>query len=141
MIEKYIATISGVIASVVSYMVHGLGMAVTILILLMAIDYITGLMSAFVNRELNSRIGFIGIVRKMYYLLLVGAVYAIALVIPQISYAGDGVAIALATLEMISITENGSKIGLPIPKYVQNLLLIMKDKTDEKEGDKDDHNK
>ena len=128
--ERYIATVSGVIGAGISFMVDGLGMAVTVLIAMMAIDYITGIMSGVVNKNLNSRVGFNGIIRKLYYLLLVGAVYAIALVVPNIGFAGDGAAIALCVLELISITENGVKIGLPLPKFIQDLLVIVKDKTE-----------
>ena len=134
--DKQLALFVGVIASVVSYLVDGLGIAVMVLITMMGIDYITGLMVGIVTKTLNSRIGFNGIIRKIYYLLLVAAVYAIALVIPGIQFAGDGAAIALCVLEFVSITENGTKIGLPMPKYIQNLLLIMKDKTDGKGGEK-----
>ena len=128
--ERYIATINGFVGAAISFMVDGLGMAVTVLIAMMAIDYITGIMSGIVNKNLNSRIGFNGIIRKLYYLLLVGAVYAISFVVPGIEYAGDGAAIALCVLELISITENGIKIGLPLPKFIQDLLIIVKDKTE-----------
>ncbi|MGE7129563.1 hypothetical protein [Lysinibacillus xylanilyticus] len=42
--EKWIGAISGLIGALVSYAVDGLGMAVTVLIGFMAIDYITGIM-------------------------------------------------------------------------------------------------
>ena len=133
--EKTIAVISGVIGSIVSYMVNGLGLAVTVLIAMMIIDYITGLLCGIVNKNLNSRIGYNGIIRKFYYLLLVAAIYAISLVIPNIGYAGDGAAISLCVLELISITENGAKLGLPMPKFIKNLLLVVKEKTDNNGGD------
>ncbi|KYG92339.1 hypothetical protein A0U40_05190 [[Bacillus] sp. KCTC 13219] len=129
--EKYIALISGVVGTVISYLVGGLGMAVTVLIALMALDYVTGLMQAAVNQSLNSRIGFNGFIRKIYYLLMVASVYLIALVIPGIGYAGDGAAISFCVLEFISITENGTKMGLWMPKFIQNLLAVVKDKTGE----------
>lgn len=132
--EKYIASITGVIGAFISFAVDGLGMAVVVLIVMMGIDYISGLMVGIVQQNLNSRIGWNGIVRKLYYLLLVGAVYSISYVVPGIEFAGDGIAIALCAMELISITENGSKIGLPMPKVVQDLLLIVKDKS-EKPGD------
>lgn len=134
--ERYIATVSGVLGATISYMVDGLGMAVTVLIVMMAIDYITGILSGIVNRNLNSRVGFNGIIRKLYYLMLVSAVYAIALVVPELEFAGDGAAIALCVLELISITENGTKIGLPMPKFIRDLLTIVKDKTEGTVGDK-----
>jgi toxin secretion/phage lysis holin len=133
--DKYFAMFVGFVASIVSYAVDGLGLAVTVLIGMMAIDYVTGLLSAAINHSLNSRIGFFGVARKIYYLLLVGSVYLISLVIPGIEYAGDGVAVALAVLELISITENGVALGLPIPQYVQNLLLIVKNKSETPGGD------
>ncbi|KYG90410.1 hypothetical protein A0U40_18200 [[Bacillus] sp. KCTC 13219] len=129
--EKYIALVSGVVGTLTSYLVGGLGMAVTVLIALMALDYVTGLMQAAVNQSLNSRVGFNGFIRKIYYLMMVASVYLIALVIPGIGYAGDGAAIAFCVLEFISITENGTKMGLWMPKFIQNLLAVVKDKTGE----------
>lgn len=131
--EKWIAVVSGTIGTIVSYSVDGLGMAVTVLIGFMAIDYLTGIMSGVVNQNLNSRIGFNGIIRKIYYLMLVGSVYLLSVVIPGIEYAGDGAAIAFCVLEFISITENGTKMGLPMPDFVKNILAIVKDKTGEGE--------
>lgn len=131
--EKWIGAISGVIGALVSYAVDGLGMAVTVLIGFMAIDYLTGIMGGIVNRNLNSRVGFNGIIRKIYYLMLVGSVYLLSLVIPGIEYAGDGAAIAFCVLEFISITENGTKMGLPMPDFIKELLAIVKDKTGEGE--------
>ncbi|TQR32749.1 holin [Lysinibacillus sphaericus] len=131
--EKWIGAISGIIGALVSYAVDGLGMAVTVLIGFMAIDYLTGIMGGIVNRNLNSRVGFNGIIRKIYYLMLVGSVYLLSLVIPGIEYAGDGAAIAFCVLEFISITENGTKMGLPMPDFIKELLAIVKDKTGEGE--------
>ncbi|WP_185903596.1 phage holin family protein [Lysinibacillus sphaericus] len=127
--EKWIGAISGLIGALISYAVDGLGMAVTVLIGFMAIDYLTGIMGGIVNRNLNSRVGFNGIIRKIYYLMLVGSVYLLSLVIPGIEYAGAGAAIAFCVLEFISITENGTKMGLPMPDFIKELLAIVKDKT------------
>lgn len=133
LMERWIAAVSGAIGTIVSYSVNGLGIAVTVLIGFMDIDYITGIMSGIVNQNLNSRVGFNGIIRKIYYLMLVSSVYLLSLVIPGIEYAGDGAAIAFCVLEFISITENGTKMGLPMPDFIRNILAIVKDKTGEGE--------
>ncbi|WP_427110456.1 phage holin family protein [Lysinibacillus xylanilyticus] len=125
LMERWIAAVSGAIGTTVSYSVNGLGMAVTVLIGFMAIDYITGIMSGIVNQNLNSRVGFNGIIRKIYYLMLVSSVYLLSLVIPGIEYAGDGAAIAFCVLEFISIMENGTKMGLPMPGFIRNILAIV----------------
>lgn len=127
-LDKWIASIVGVVASIVSYAVDGLGLAVSVLIVMMILDYVSGLLCAIVNKNLNSRIGYHGIIRKFYYLLLVASIYAISLVIPNISFAGDGASISLCALEIISIMENGVKMGAPIPKFIKDLLLVIRDK-------------
>lgn len=133
--EKSIATISGVIGAVVSYLVDGLGMAVSVLILMMAIDYLTGLIAATYQRKLNSRIGFNGLLRKCYYLFMVGGVYTLELIIPGIEWAGDGVAVGLCVMEFVSITENGTKMNLPMPEPMKRVLLIVTDKLNGKESE------
>lgn len=133
-VEKWIATWGGFIGTLISYSVNGLGIAVTVLIGFMAIDYITGILSGIVNHNLNSRIGVNGIIRKIYYLMLVGSIYLLAFVIPGIEYAGDGAAIAFCVLEFISITENGTKMGLPTPNFIKNILAIVKDHAGEEDS-------
>ncbi len=86
--ERWIAVVSGTIGTIVSYSVDGLGMAVTVLIGFMAIDYLTGIKGGIVNQNLNSRTGFNGIIRKIYYLMLVGSVYLLSVVIPSLSTQG-----------------------------------------------------
>lgn len=132
--EKYIALATGAIGATISYLVDGLGEAVVVLLVMMTLDYLSGLMSAAYERKLNSRIGFNGLMRKSYYLLLLGAVYLIGTVVDGISYAGDGLTIALIVMEFVSITENGTKLNLPMPEPIKKLLLIVNKATGEKEG-------
>lgn len=136
-VERYFILTMGVIGSIVSFLVDGLGMAVTILLGMMALDYISGLMAAAYQRKLNSRIGFNGLIRKSYYLLLVGSVYMLSYAVEGIQFAGDGLAIALIAMEFVSITENGTKMNLPMPDPVRKILLIVTEKingNEEKKG-------
>ncbi|MFB6465397.1 phage holin family protein [Cytobacillus sp. Hz8] len=100
----------GVIGAVISYLVDGLGLAFVILLGMMTIDYTTGIMAAIVNKNLSSSIGRNGFIRKMYVILLIGAIYMLASVVDGLKYIGDGVTIAYILIEFISITENGGKL-------------------------------
>lgn len=133
--EKQIALYVGVIGSFVSYLVDGIGLATTVLLGMMALDYLSGLMSGAYNKELNSRIGFRGLIRKSYYLLLLGSVYLVGHAVDEIKWAGDGLAIALIAMEFISITENGTKMNMPMPEPIKKILLIMNEKMNGKEDD------
>lgn len=133
--EKQIALYVGIIGSFVSYLVDGIGLATTVLLGMMALDYLSGLMSGAYNKELNSRIGFRGLIRKSYYLLLLGSVYLVGYAVDEIRWAGDGLAIALIAMEFISITENGTKMNMPMPEPIKKILLIMNEKMNGKEDD------
>lgn len=125
---------SGLIAlgTVFSVFVETFGLFVVILIVMQAIDYVTGLMVGAVERKLSSRTGFRGLAKKMYVLILVGTVYFLELNIFGTVYLGDGVAIAYAVMELISITENGGKLGAPIPPQVSNLIEMLQNRKDGK---------
>ncbi|MFF5995167.1 phage holin family protein [Lysinibacillus sp. KU-BSD001] len=107
-----------------------------ILILFMLADYITGLVATWINKELNSRVGLTRFARKMYILVLIGMVYALEFTASHYvdfdilgGYIGDGAAFAYIAIEFISITENGVKMGAPMPPYIKNLLKLVKDNT------------
>ena len=139
--ENKLAWFSGIIGAVVSYMFDLMGVAVTILILFMLVDYATGLVAAGMKKELNSRIGLHGFARKLYILVLIGMVYALEFA--ALHYTefdvfggaiGDGAAWAYIFIELISITENGVKMGAPMPPFIKNLLKIVREKTGMGEG-------
>ena len=133
--ERYVALCMGTVGAAISFLVDGLGKAVVVLLVMMALDYLSGIMSAIYQRKLNSRVGFNGLLRKSYYLLLLGSVYLVGTVVDGIEYAADGLTIALIAMEFVSITENGSKMNLPMPEPLRRMLLILnKSNSDEKEG-------
>lgn len=127
--EKWIATAVGSVGFLVSYAIDGMGLAVVVLIGVMGIDYITGLMAAWHNQELSSRVGTRGFIRKLYVLLLIGALSIAESLVFGSEHAADGVAIAYIAVELISIAENGVKMDAPMPGVVKNLLDIIKSKT------------
>lgn len=109
------------------------------LIVFVAVDYITGVTAAAVKRELSSEIGAKGIAKKVFEFLLVGVANVLD---KQILQQGA----ALRTLviffyvanEGLSIVENCTRIGLPVPKVLKQLLKQLKDKgngKEEKDGD------
>lgn len=129
----YVKTVVMIVGGLVSYMVGGLGLAFTILLGLMAIDYATGLMVAVYNKNLSSKIGSRGFIRKLYVILLIGAVYLVEQVtFEQVGYIADGVAVAYCVMELVSIVENGGKLNVPLPKILKDLILVLKPKSEQK---------
>ena len=93
------------------------------LITFIAIDYITGLMVAVLERKLSSEIGFRGIFKKVLIFAFVGIGNII-----DVYLLKNGSAIRTAVIffyisnEGISIIENSAKVGLPIPQKLKDIL-------------------
>lgn len=104
------------------------------LVIFIAMDYITGLMCAILDKKLSSEIGFRGIFKKVLILALV----AIGHVIDK-NVIGDGSVIRTAVIffylsnEGVSVLENAAHIGLPVPKKLKDILEQLHDR-DGKEG-------
>ncbi|WP_088832744.1 phage holin family protein [Paenibacillus tyrfis] len=118
----------GVVGAFISWIVGGLGLAFTILLGLMLLDYVTGLMAGYIRKELSSRKGITGLVRKTYIIILVGCVYMIEIsVLKSNGVIGDGVVIAYSVIEFLSIVENGAKLGVPLGPLA-NVISAVKGK-------------
>lgn len=114
---------------------------VLILCGVMLLDYLTGVHAAFVNHELSSRVGLIGILKKLSYLALVAVAcvidYMISTVGAQlgaviaVQFVGQLVTFWLIINELISILENIHKIGGPVPPFVGSLLNHLRGKVEE----------
>jgi toxin secretion/phage lysis holin len=137
-VVEYLKAAAAIIGAFVSWMVGGIGVAATVLLFLMAADYFTGILVAvFVTKDVNSRVGLYGLFRKVYIIILVGAVKLIEVaVLHSNGYIGDGVIAAYCVNEFISITENGGKLGAPMPTVVKNVIRVLKDKQDQEDQNK-----
>ena len=112
------------LAVLIATLGHFLGgfdtMMITLLIF-MLLDYISGVMVAIKKKKLCSKVGFVGIGRKILILILVGMgnLLGSAINIEGIRYLV--IAFYLAN-EGISIIENAGKFGLKIPKKLTEIL-------------------
>lgn len=116
---------------------------VLMLLVFMILDYSTGMINAWKNKILSSKIGVDGIIKKVGYMVLVvvamGVDYLIfsgltaaGIVVPCDLWFGMLVTIWLIINEMISILENLSKIGVPVPKFLITIIEKLKISTEKK---------
>lgn len=113
-----------------------------IMLIAMAIDYITGLIKAYVLKELSSKKGMAGIFKKFAYILVV-VVGIIADYLCKLFIAEFDInftftipialllAIWLTINELISILENLNAINIPMPKFLQVLISKLKNTVEE----------
>lgn len=107
------------------------------LIAFVVIDYLTGVMCAIVDKKLSSNVGFRGIFRKVLIFVMVGVGHVI-----DTQLIGDGSVLRTAVIffyisnEGVSLLENASHIGLPIPQKLKDVLAQLHDRGEQKEDDK-----
>ena len=122
---SYLAAVRWVSAFAVTEWVRVPG-AMQVLLIFMAFDYVTGIMSAVVCREVSSSKAWRGLVRKGLILMLLTAAIIgqrMAGIDLHVEQAG---AVGFTVSEFISIIENCAKAGVPIPAALVSALVAAK---------------
>lgn len=102
------------------------------LVVFVAVDYLTGLMAASVERKLSSEVGFKGIFKKVVIFCLVSVGHIIdGYVIQNGSALRTAVVFFYLSNEGISILENASRIGLPVPEKLKAVLEQLREEKEE----------
>lgn len=102
--------------------------ALIVLISFMVLDYATGLLRAWINKEVSSDIGLKGIARKC----VIFVVLIVAVMLDRLLNTGTWVFRTLVCYfyianEGISLLENCAGLGLPIPEKIKEALIQLKD--------------
>ena len=132
--ESFIVAI-GVIGGIIVSALGGWDIALQVLIIFMAIDYITGLILAGVFKKskktesgaLDSGIGLKGLIKKgiMLLIVLIGAQLDALMGTDFVRYA---VIIAFLSNELVSILENCCLMGVPVPAILKKAIDILNKK-------------
>ena len=111
------------IGGIASYLFGGWDELLIALCIFMVLDYLTGLLRAFIKKEISSNIGFHGIARKMViFVVLILANMLDMVVNVEAGLFRGMVCFFYITNEGISILENCASVGLPIPEFMRDAL-------------------
>ena len=116
-----------------------------LLVVLMTLDYLSGLSAAVMQRKVSSRTSLIGLIRKVQVLVLVMGVAAVESAMSRLTTgtaftttltfgevelvvsATSGVIAWFVMHEAISVTENVARAGVPLPPIVKRALAIAEE--------------
>lgn len=131
-IQIIIDSIAGAVGAVLGFMygeVTGLFWA---LIAFMALDYITGVVVAAINKQLSSEVGFRGLAKKLMILVFVSLGHiADMYVLGGTPVAMSAVMLFYIANEGLSIIENAGNLGLPVPKKLKDIMVQLKKESEE----------
>lgn len=133
-IQIIIDSIAGAVGAVLGFMygeVTGLFWA---LIAFMALDYITGVIVAVMEKRLSSEVGFRGLAKKFLILVFVAVGHiADTYILGGTPAAMSAVMLFYIANEGISIIENAAALGLPVPKKLTSIMEQIKNKSESEE--------
>lgn len=127
--KEIVQSIFAAIGGTLAWFFGGIDALFYALVAFSTADYISGVAQAIINKRLNSAVGFRGIARKVLVLLIVG----IAAVIDRAVLGSSGVLRSAVICyyianEGISLIENATKCGLPIPEKLRGVFEQLFDK-------------
>ncbi len=127
-ILNYIKVIVMALGTGITWLLGTWDTALLVLILFMVLDYGTGLLRAWINKEVSSDVGLMGIARKAVIFI----VLIVAVMLDRLLNTGTWVFRTLVCYfyianEGISLLENCAGLGLPIPEKIKDALAQLKD--------------
>jgi toxin secretion/phage lysis holin len=114
--------------AVVTYLYGGWSTLLGVLLAFVIFDYALGLIAAAVLGELKSKIGFVGIARKVFIFAMVGVGHLVDGILGDGHLFRDTVAYFYIANELLSLIENGGRLGAPIPPVIRQAVEVLKGK-------------
>ena len=124
---KYvISNVISVILTFLIYLLGGFDIALKSLLIVIVIDYATGILSAIYNKQINSKVGFKGILKKFSYLLIIALSVIIDNILGQSGTIRTLVIYFFVANDGISILENVAEMNIPLPPKLLETLEQLK---------------
>ena len=133
--EFICAAIAG-LGTFLSFVFGDWDVALQCLIIAIAIDYISGIIKAFINKELSSKIGVKGLLKKVGVLLIVALATLIDKITGETGMVRTLVIYYFVANEGLSVIENLGEAGLPIPDVIKKALKSLKNESKGKSNGK-----
>ena len=130
--ERYLNTITmllSIFGGIVVRLLGGLDQLLDVFLFLIIVDFITGWIKAIATKELSSRIGMLGIAKKVTMLFVVAVAVRVEKVVGNNLPIREMVLIFYIANEGLSFFESIATF-IPMPKKLKELFIQLKNKDD-----------
>ena len=127
--KEFICAATAGLGTFLSFVFGDWDVALQCLIIAIAIDYISGIIKAFINKELSSKIGVKGLLKKVGVLLIVALATLIDKITGETGMVRTLVIYYFVANEGLSVIENLGEAGLPIPDVIKKALKSLKNES------------
>lgn len=128
--KNIISDVLSVILTTIVYILGGFDVALKSLIIIIIIDYLTGVASAFYNKKVSSKKGLKGIIKKFCYLCIVALAVVLDNLIGHSGVIRTLVIYFFVANDGISIIENMAEMDVKLPKKLIESLEDLKHKSE-----------
>ena len=125
--DKILSSIVAVLGSIANYFLGGWDLALKTIILFMALDYVLGIMCGGKNKRLSSEVAFNGIFKKVAILIVIAVGSSLDEMVNAEGLLRGLVIFFYIGLEGISILENATLLGVPVPDKLKAALEQLKE--------------
>ena len=114
--------------AVVTFLFGGWSALLSVLVAFVIFDYISGVVAASAEGKLKSKVGLIGIARKVFIFCMVAVAHLVDTALGDQSFVRDATIFFYLANELLSIIENAGRIGLPVPELIKRAVEVLKGK-------------
>lgn len=120
---------AGIIGAIVTFAFGGGSEALIFLLVAMGVDYVSGISASLKEgKGLSSSVGGWGLTKKGLYLLVILLAHRMDLLLGT-GMIMTGAIYFYAANELISITENYGRCGLPLPDRVKDVIAVLQNRS------------
>lgn len=130
--DKYFNDISivfGLVGGFICSFLGGWDMLLKSIVILVILDYITGLLKSIYNKKLSSNTGFRGLIKKIIIFIVIATAYVIQGVLESVIPLREITIVFFICNEAISLLENASEF-VPIPEKLKEVLIQLRKEND-----------
>ena len=121
-------------------LIGGWDMSLQILLIVIGLDYLTGLANAFKNKEVSSSIGYKGLIKKATIFIVVILAAQIDRMVGIDNHLFRNCTAYFFTVnDALSILENAGKMGMKLPAFLKAALVKLQQQTEIKGNEGSDH--
>ena len=126
--KNVLSNVLSVLLTTFVYLLGGFDVALQSLLIVIVIDYISGVSSAIYNKKLSSKVGLKGIIKKFCYLCIVALSVVIDNLLGQSGMIRSLVIYFFVANDGLSIIENMAEMNIKLPKKLIESLEQIKNK-------------
>jgi len=130
--ETFIKSLVGVAGAAISFLFGGWTQLMTVLVVFIILDFISGVALAAKEGRAASRELWLGVTRKIGTMAIVAVAHLLDTTIGDAHLIRDAAIFFYLAGELLSLIENAGQLGVPIPPVLRQAVEVLRGKGEQK---------